>query len=102
MPLPLPSGAVLAYDTRVWTEGDLTLENLGSAGSAYDMDITTDLGYDNAYGTQVNDYYGFLDTRSAGIDWTDFAGTPGVGGEDEREHATHTRGAGEVRPVDAR
>lgn len=82
-PLPLPSGAFLAWDTRLWTEGDASLENLGSAGTDYDLPIVSDGAFDNAYGTQVNNYYGDIDTASSpgtGIDWTDLGGTPGVGG----------------------
>ena len=90
----LPAGAVLAYDTRLWTEGDPTLENIGSAGATYDLDILEDLAYDNLYGTQANDYYAFLDTRSAGIDWTDFGGTPGVAGVFTFIYATGNTGDG--------
>jgi hypothetical protein len=82
--MPLPAGAILAWDTRLWTEGDPTLENLGSAGATYDMPITPVPGeFDNYVGTQVNDYYGWISTDptpGTGIDWADFGGTLGVGG----------------------
>jgi hypothetical protein len=75
--------AIILYDTRLWTEGDGSLLNLGSTGSVYDMPILTDLEYDTAYGTQTNDYYGefnTFDSPGTGIFWPDFGGTPGVGG----------------------
>jgi hypothetical protein len=68
--------AILLYDTRLWTEGDPELENLGSAGPGYNLPILTDGAYTNAFGLQANDYY--AEKVTASTLWFDFGGPPGV------------------------